>query len=218
MNLFLKYGIIIIIVLLSVSACSKDDYLIDSGLAKAETPLTVYDYLKNHRYQMFDSLITLIDHYGIKEKINGSGTFFAPNDYNIRRFLQIKTDTLRDVTGVEDTLYTLNDLMNDQAIDSKSVLQYALNNRITLNGATLQGKEFTTLNNEVITVKKIQTDDPTYYQYNDNPVYFLYYCKDGMENEVCQTTDILTQNGGGTVLHVLNNAHIYDLFTELEED
>lgn len=213
MNLFLKSSIIVLIIFMSLTACTKDDYLTDSGLAKAETELTAYDYLKAHKYQMFDTLITLIDHYNLKESVNSSGTFFAPDDYSIRRFLNVKRDSLRASTDSDEATYTLDDLLKDPTVTSHSILQYSFNDKIRLSEATTAGKEYKTLEDTLITVKKIKTLDPVYYMYSDTPVYFLYYCKENKANEVCQTTDILTQSGNGTILHVLNNTHVFNLFS-----
>lgn len=218
MKLFLKTSLILLVIFLSLTACSNDDYLTDSGVAKAETPLTAYDYLKAHKYKMFDSLITIIDHYNLKETVNSSGTFFAPNDYNIRRLLRIKTDSLRAQTDDPTANYSFDNLLNDPNVTSHSILQYVFNEKILLNTITTTGQEYKTLADTLITVKKIKTEDRVYYENSDAPVYFLYYCKDGKANEVCQTTDILTQNGKGTVLHVLNNTHIYNLFTKKIEN
>ncbi|RKR05002.1 hypothetical protein C8C83_4331 [Flavobacterium sp. 90] len=214
MNLFLKNSIIILIVIMSITACAKDDYLTDSGVAKAETPLTAYDYLKAHKYQMFDTLITLIDHYDLKETVNSSGTFFAVNDYSIRRFLKAKTDSLKITSQSDEAKYTLDDLLNDPTVTSKSILQYVFKDKIQLSTATTTGQEYKSLADTLITIKKIKTLEPVYYEHSDAPVYFLYYCKDNKANEVCQTTDILTQNGNGTVLHVLNNTHFFNLFSK----
>lgn len=214
MNLFLKNSIIVLIIFMSITACTKDDYLTDSGLAKSETELTAYDYLKAHKYKMFDTLITLVDHYDLKETINSSGAFFAPNDYSIRRFLKIKTDSLRVSTGSDEAIYTFDDLLNDPTVTSHSILQYVFKEKIELNTATTSGQEYKTLADTLITVKKIKTLESVYYEHSDAPVFFLYYCKEGKANEVCQTTDILTQNGKGTVLHVLNNTHVFNLFSK----
>ena len=218
MNLFLKNTIIVLIIFMSITACTKDDYLTDSGLAKAETDLTAYDYLKAHKYKMFDTLITLIDHYDLKETVNSSGTFFAPNDYSVRRFLKVKTDSLRASTDSDEAIYSLDDLLNDPTVTSHSILQYVFKDKIQLNTATTSGQEYKTLADTLITVKKIKTLDQVYYEHSDAAVYFLYYCKDGKANEVCQTTDILTQNGNGTVLHVLNNTHVFNLFSKQVEN
>jgi len=199
-------------VVFAFNAC-QDDYLTDGGVCESETSLTVYDYLNTNRYHMFDSLIVIIDSLKLKDTINSTGTFFAPNDYNIKLYLDVKTTELKALVGI-DTVYSFNSLLKDPALASDFILQYALKDKITLqDDATTAGIEYTNLAGSVITVKKIKTDDEAYYQYTDDPVYFLYYCKEGKEKERCQTTDIVTQDGNGTVLHALNNGHVFNRFT-----
>ncbi len=211
MKRFFKNSILLLVVLVVCFACTEE-YLTDSGVAKAETDLTVYDYLKQNRYHMFDSLLVLIDTLDLKDEINSCGTFFAPSDYNIQLYLKDRTETLRDFTGVEDTVYTFSTLVKN--VQARYLLQYALNEKVTMAIATTAGAEYSTLyNDETMTVQKIQTTDAQYYTYSDSPVYFLYLIKDGKKEEVCQTTDILTENGAGPVLHVLNNTHIFNLFS-----
>jgi hypothetical protein len=126
------------------------------------------------------------------------------------------TDTLRKKTEVSDTTYTLSHLFND--IKKEDILQYVIDEPVTLENATINGKEFTTQGNTNITVKKIVTTDDQYYKFSDTPVYFLYYCIEGKEEERCQTQGILTQNGNGAVLNVLNNEHVFCFFTDETED
>lgn len=212
MNKFLKSSIILLLVVFAFNAC-QDDYLTDGGVSKSETSLTVYDYLNTNRYDMFDSLIVIIDSLKLKDTINNAGTYFAPNDYNIELYLKIKTTELQELVG-PDTVYSFNSLLKDPDLASDFILQYAFKDKITLqNDVSTAGIEYTNLAGNVVIVKKIKTDDAAYYKYTDDPVYFLYYCKEGKENERCQTTDILTQNGNGTVLHALNNGHIFNRFT-----
>lgn len=194
----------------------QDDYLTDGGISKAETELTAYDYLDQHKYSMFDTLIQLIDYFDLKETINSSGTFFAPCNYSIQNYLDQRTDTLREYSGVEDTTYTLATMMSE--ITADYLLQYILKDKVTLDGATTKGKTYTTLTDSLVTVKKILATDDEYSVYSSYSVYLLYYCKEGKEEEVCQTTGILTQDGEGTILHVLNNEHIFGVFSEETEE
>jgi len=210
MKRFLKNSIILLVIAIGAFACT-DEYLTDTGIAQAETELTVYEYLEQNKYSMFDSLLVLIDQLDLKDSINSCGTFFAPTNYNIEEYLTDRTNTLRRFSGVEDTVYTFDNLVND--IQPAYILQYALKEKVTLADATTVGKEYTTLSDQTMTVEKIQTTDQVYYIRSDSPVYFLYLVKDGKEEERCQTTDIQTENGSGPVLHVLNNAHVFNLFT-----
>lgn len=207
--------ILIVLTLLSLASC-KDDYVTDGGVSKAETPLTVYDYLDQHKYQMFDTVLQLVDKLELKDVINSSGTFFAPNDYNVQNYLDAMSDTLREQTDVADTTYTLANLLDD--ITEEMLLQYALADTVTLAGAAISGETYATLANTDVVVKRTLTTESQYYTYSSEPVYFLYYCKPEMEEERCQTTGILTQNGEGTILHALNSQHVFGQFTKEVED
>lgn len=211
-----QFKIAIYIVLLSGLYACQDDYLTDGGTSKAKTALTTYEYLDQHKYNMFDTLIMLIDHLDLQDSVNNAATFFAPNNYNIANYLDDRTDSLRDETGVEDTTYSLDNLMND--ITANDILQYGLNDAVTLEDASTDGMVYTSMANTSVTVKKTLATDDEYYVYSDYPVYFLYFCKPDKEEERCQTTGILTQNGEGTILHALNNEHIFMSFSEENDD
>lgn len=210
-----KHTLLWLLFVLTLAAC-QDDYLTDGGVHSAETELTVYECLSQNKYHLFDSLVLLIDHLELEEQINNSGTFFAPTDYSIERYLEVKTDTLVDRTGNVDTLYTFSDMLDE--ITTADLLQYAFAEDITLDNASVPGDELTTLAETQVTVKKELTTDDQYYVYSSSPVYFLYYCKPGMEDERCQTTGVLTQNGQGAILHTLNYEHVFGLFTEEDEE
>lgn len=190
-----------------IVACNNDDYLTDGGVHSAETKLTAYDYLAQNKYQLFDTLIMLIDHYELKEDVNNAGTFFAPTDYSIANLLRAKLDSVHAIN--ENYTYTLNDLYTD--ISADSVRQYLLAEKVSLGAATTSGEEYTTLGNTTITVKKVLQTDAIYYTWSKEPVYFLYFLKypekQLSNNESCQTTGILTQSGSGTILHALSNNH-----------
>ena len=64
----LLYLIIASLGLAYFTSCKKSEYLTDGGLSEAKTPLTTYDYLKQHKYHLFDTLIMVIDHYNMKEE------------------------------------------------------------------------------------------------------------------------------------------------------
>ncbi len=129
--------ILLIIIALCAFACTED-YLTDGGIAKAETELTVYDYLKANRYDMFDTLVQIIDSLELEETINSAGTFFAPTDYSIQLYLESMTDTLVKYTEVSDILtYTLKHLFND--LEQSAMLQYVIDDAVcSLKNATLK--------------------------------------------------------------------------------
>lgn len=197
-----------------IMACEEDDYLTDGGVHSAETEFTTYDYLAHHKYHSFDTLLLLIDHFGLKEEVNNAGTFFACTDYAIMNFLQLKIDSVQDIN--ENNTYTLDDMMDD--ITADSIRQYILADKVTLDGASTAGDEYTTGGGTNMTVKKVLQTDASYYTWSSEPVYFLYFIKFPDEelsnNESCQTTGILTQSGTGTVLHALSNNHVFVRFED----
>lgn len=205
-------GIIYITFLaLSVMSCRKENYLTDGGLANATSPLSNYDYLKNHTYHYFDTTILIIDHFNLKDSVNKAGTFFAFTDYSVA--------TLMRTLGVT----SLNDLYKQ--VSSKLVTQYLFADAgITLDNAGETAKQYVNWAgdaNALSAVKKVQNSYGIYLA-NTAPSYSYYtlqYVKingvlDGSPNMPpgdvvdvsipCQTTGIKTSNGA-TTLHVLAN-------------
>lgn len=212
---------ILIICLLLFTACKKDSYLTDGGLSSAHTDLSTYDYLAKHQFQMFDTVIMIIDHYNLKNEVNSAKTFFAPTDYSVARFLQHKLDSVRQIN--ENNRYSLDDMYNDITVDS--VRQYLFKEAITVPDAQETAVTYTTLGNTPAAILKIKQTDPAYYTWSKTPVYLLYYTKvrGSLDNSTtdpndpdadtqvpCQTTGILTSSGG--VLHVLTNQHVFVRF------
>ena len=202
----------IAIILLSVIlffSCKKKDYLTDNGVSTAKSSLSTYDYLAQNKYKMFDTLITIIDHYSLKEEVNNAPTFFAPSDYSIHKYLQLIGG------GSLETLYG--------TITADSIRQYFFNQKITLQAAPELPMIIESKGNTNCAIQKIKQTDPQYYTWSSEPVYFLYYIKvvgeldppDGTATDedrkvVCQTSNIETVSGN--MLHVLNNNHIFIRF------
>ncbi len=199
--------------LLFQTSCSKEDYLTDTGLHQAQTPLDAYDYLAAHPYHYFDTLLTIIDHYNLKEEVNSAGTFFAPTDRSVNLFIRQKQTALR--LEDEDAVYTLESLFEDLPADS--VKQYLFNEKMTLDQLSTTETTYNTLGTTAVKIQKVLQTDAAYYTWSTTPVYFLYYIKDvGAATPTrvqCQTTGILTKNGTGTILHVLANTHVFSSFT-----
>jgi hypothetical protein len=207
------------------SSCKKKDYLIDEGVHSAKTSLDTYEYLKQHSWKFFDTLIILVDYYNLKEEMNSAATVFAPTDYSIRRYIDIKQNALRLIN--ENLVYTLDSLKKDMKADS--IRQYFFNKRITLADAkinpevdviTSNGKTQCAFSKELLT-----TSPENYVQFTSTPTYALLYTYvrgaldvPGVvpplnENDInvrCQTTGIEPSSGG--ILHVLNNQHTFARF------
>jgi hypothetical protein len=190
-------------------SCKKDDYLTDGGLANEKSTLSTYDYLANHTYHYFDTVILIIDHFNLKDSVNKAGTFFAFTDFSVTTLM----NTLQ-VTTLQD-LYA--------KVSSKLVTQYMFSdNSLTLaNANTTPVQKVNWAGASALSaVNKIES---TYgvYLVNSAPVYSYYvlqYVKingvlDGSPNMPpgdvadisipCQTTGI--QTSSGTTLHVLAN-------------
>ena len=130
----LLYLIICSLGLAYFTSCKKSDYLSDGGLSEAKSPLTTYEYLKQHKYHLFDTLIMVIDHYNLKDEVNGSATFFAPTNYSINKYIKLKRDSVRLIN--ENNTYTLTDMYKDIKADSLRI--YLAKSRIEVNSAPLQ--------------------------------------------------------------------------------
>lgn len=209
-------------VLLGFSACKKAAYLTDDGLHQAEVNQTTYDYLASHPNHMFDTLLLIIDHFGLKEEVNNAKTFWVPSDYSIANYYDLKRALKLEQD--ENATYAFADFLEDINVDSVRMYLYAdgqhsLNNAKTDytamdNGTEIDGFAYN---------KQLQPQGQWSYQ----DVYFLYYIKvrgepdatapDGSvrvdRNDLadmrvlCQTTGIKTASG--TVLNVLDNRHVF---------
>lgn len=205
---------IMFVILILLIGCKKDDYLTDGGLAKAVTPLSNYDYLANHRYHYFDTVVMIIDHFNLKDSVNKAGTFFAFTDFSVN----VLMNTLQ--------VTTLNDLYSK--VTSKLVTQYLFSDAgITLDNASEAAKQYANWAGDATALSAVKKIENTYTinLVNSAPAYSYYtlqYVKiNGMLDDSpnmppgdmvdvsipCQTTGIKTSNGA-TTLHVLANTAI----------
>lgn len=218
-------GFLVIALIAGATSCKKAAYLTDGGVHKATTPLSTYDYLAQHPWHLFDTLVRVIDHYGLKENVNAANTFFAPTNYSIGRYMNLRLAEKQATNPA--AAYTLDSLYKDMKADS--VLQYMFEDKITLDVAQeLKAKLYPTkvtagLNMGVM--KELQTGGP-YLEFSNAPTFLLYLVKvRGAIDEpgvippanesdirvICQTTGILPENGA-RVLHVLSNLHTFGRF------
>lgn len=217
--------IICSLVLVYFSSCKKSSYLTDGGLSTAKSPLTTYEYLKQHKYHLFDTLIMVIDHYNLKEEVNKSATFFAPTNYSINNYLKLKRDSVRAIN--ENNNYTLNDMY--QQISADSLRIYMSKSRIELATAPLTATVVANANNGSnfqTAVQRILQPKPGE-SWSSAPIYYLFYIKVrgslDAPNTIpqpndpnidlkaqCQTTGIEPSSGG--ILHVLSNNHTFIRF------
>lgn len=204
------------------TSCKKSNYLTDGGLMEAKTTLSTYDYLKQHKYHLFDTLIMAIDYYKLKDEVNSAATFFAPTNYSINKYLKIKGDSVKKIN--ENNKYTLTDMYKNLTADSLRI--YMTKSRIELTSAPLQVTMAPNFANTQTAVQRVLQPKPGE-SWSSAPIYYLFYIKvrGGIDlpNSVllpndpnidlkaqCQTTGIEPSSGG--ILHVLNNTHTFIRF------
>lgn len=198
-----------LVMILGLASCKKDDYRTDGGVASGNTTLTTYDYLAGNVYKNFDTVLMIVDHFGLKDSVNKAGTFFAPTDYAIHRAM------------TDNNLATLDDLY--KKINSKFVTQYMFSDTaLTLNNASTNVKTYESWAGITAGVSKIAG---SYYVATTSLTYYtLQYVKingvlDGSAGAPandqtdailrCQTTGIKTISG--TNLNVLANTAVLNL-------
>ncbi|EHQ26539.1 hypothetical protein BDD43_0594 [Mucilaginibacter gracilis] len=209
------------LIVLCFGACKKNSYLTDGGLEKAATPFSTYDYLKNNKYHQFDTLLTLIDFYKLKDTINNSKTFFAPPDMAINSLMKSIT-IKRNVDGaiLSSPITTFKQLTD--SVSANLLKQYIFNKTITLDEATTASIIYTNEAGAIApcAIKKVIGASSVYL--SNSALTFSYYTLeyvvingllDGSsgpspDDKVdallpCQTTGIQTSTG--TTLHVLAN-------------
>lgn len=160
MKNIIKLIIVIAIANIMLASCKKD-YIIGGKLESTTTNLTTYDYLKNNRFKMFDTLLMLVDKAGLKDKINQKGiTFYAPTDFSINKYLAKRTKAaqIKNIFAV----YTIDTLMKyDLAGFADSIGMYIIPKTITSGSLTSNGVILNTAMSGVQAVVSYeQTTDP----------------------------------------------------------
>ncbi|MBC7744909.1 MAG: hypothetical protein H7096_07375 [Flavobacterium sp.] len=211
MKKYIKILNVLFLGIVMLIACKKASYLTDKGIHDAKTPLTTYDYLKQHQYHLFDSLILIIDHYNLKEEMNSAGTVFASTDYSIARYIDAKR--LRG-NFTMDSLY--------KYVKADTVRQYFFSDKIKRSNLIDESPRIYTNQGGVVTaVQKQLSDSQADNQWSGAPVYNMWFIKvlDGLDQNAttplgrsdsrirCQTADIETSSGG--ILNVLANTYTF---------
>jgi len=200
---------IVLLMLMGVVSCKKNNYLNDGGTHDPHTTLSTYDYLKANANHDFDSTILLIDHFNLKDSVNKAGTFFAFTDYAINLFMRNN-----GYSGMQQ-LY--------DSVSSKFLTQYMFSSKdITMDNVITSTVEYPNWAADTV-LSGVRKVEQTYQVYLTNSVpsfnyYVLQYVKingvvDGSTGAPandptdlylsCQTTGVLTSSG--TTLHVLAN-------------
>lgn len=221
----MKWLSIICFSVIVVTSCKKAAYLTDGGLHDPHTSLTTFDYLKQHSWKSFDTMVLVIEKYNMQDEVNKAATVFAVTDYSVKKYMDMRTAALRLIN--ENLRFTLDSLY--KYITADSVRQYLFDKPITLADAKLD-PDVDLINSRANTTcafsKALLTSSPeNYLQFTNSPTYSLYYTlvrgaldvpgvvSPPAEIDIkvqCQTTGILTSSGG--ILHVLSNAHTFVRF------
>jgi uncharacterized surface protein with fasciclin (FAS1) repeats len=127
-----------VILAVTVSSCSKDNYYKDGGLAKAQYNGTILQYLQSN--PKFDTIAQIVKLAGMEDIFSKETiTFFAPTDEVIRRTIGIVNGNiplLQDglnqklFDAKKDTIKTLNDI--PQSIWRKYLMRYVFKNKFLL--------------------------------------------------------------------------------------
>lgn len=216
-----KYIFFILVVAAAILVgCQSDDYLIDGGIHNPKVNMTTYEYLQTN--PVFDTLLILIDKAGLKETINGNVTFFAPNDYVIKRYLTAKRGDVVAQDPFSD--FTLEDIPVQDIRDSLKM--YIIPGKVNRDVMTKAGTVYTSLMGNRVAVSLIPVDD----EYADiigvwpEYVFFTTVVGQGLDKpgeivseqeldkrDRCQTSGIETNTG---IIHVLENSHTMWYFVQ----
>ena len=220
-----------VLFLFGMTSCIQD-YLDDGGTHSAESNTTPYEYLSSH------TLIQIIDHYGLEEEMNRAATVFACSDFSVKALLKKRSDQLADEHGDEGWAYTLDSLYRDFTADSIRI--YFFQDKIELATAPKIPTEFLNYSGDgsgyavyqqestnesdwtvpgtsvtVVTkpsflyLRKIIGDeiDPIGKEFDSTAEQL----KEQDISVKCQTTGIICTKTG-TILHVLDNSHVFSAF------
>lgn len=208
-----------VLAIVLLASCKKDGYKNDGGQSKAFVNMTTYEYLKSQK--VFDSLVRLIDHAGMKDAINGDITFFATTNYGIADFVQARKIKRGAELGNENLRFTIDSLPKAQMADSLKTYMFA--GKINRDQMSVTGQLYNSLLGPIPNVQFLinlrrTTDYGTYV----NKVDYVRFTKvigtrDDQEpdrNQIpakdrdmsldCQTSGIITTTG---IVHVLDGNH-----------
>lgn len=213
-----------LMIVLFLSACRKNAYLIGGGLSEERVNMSSYDFLKNHSWSFFDTTCIVIDKAGLRDVVNGDVTFFVPTDYSITNFLNAKrTEARRIDERLDFTLDSLFKYYSPQMLmDSLGI--YILKGKLNRDEMTSEGKYYETIVDGVEMLVSLEKENEYLVEgmITTLPEY-VYLTKVRGDRDVdghdpsgdiqlldirvrCQTSGIVTTNG---ILHILGNSHIW---------
>lgn len=210
-----KLSLCLVAVVLMYS-CKRDDYTIGGSLHNPNVNMTTYEYLKSK--PIFDTLVLLMDKAGVSSMLNDSITFFAPTDYDIQNYINMRNEEVREVD--ELLRYTVDTLIKyDLADFTDSIKMYMVPRRLYRDILTANGALYNTALGKQVKVSLETSDD--YTDYVSTKPKYVYYTwivntlddpndtnvpdEEKDQKEVIQTSGIITTTG---VIHVMNNNHV----------
>jgi hypothetical protein len=225
MKNIIKFMAIAVVMVIAFNSCKKNDYIVGGKLESTTTSLTTYDYLKNNRFKMFDTLLMLVDKAGLKDVINQKGiTFYAPTDYSIDNYLEKRTLEVQNSDPFKK--YTIDTLIKYDLSGFKDSLdRYIVPSTVTYSSLTENGVLFKTAfgNNQAV-ISYETTTDPTlgysgaistlpkieYYTFIigaplPSPLVASKIADSVGVRTLCQTSGLTTATGQ---LNVLANSHV----------
>ena len=213
-----------IVMAIVLNGCKKNDYIVGGKLESTTTPLTTYDYLKNNRFKMFDTLLMLVDKAGLKDVINQKGiTFYAPTDYAIDNYLLKRTLEVQNSDPFKK--YTIDTLIKYDLNGFKDSLnRYIVPSTVTYSSLTENGVLFKTAFGNHAVISYETTTDPNlgysgavstlprieYYTFIigaplPSPLIASQIADTVGVRTLCQTSGLTTATGQ---LNVLANSHV----------
>lgn len=210
------------VLLLALTACNNDDYLIDGGVSDPHVNMTTYDFLKSKT--LFDTLVMAIDKAGLKEEVNRAATFYAPTNFSFKRYVDVQISYMVDNLHLVDPKFTFDSIAVETLRDSLQMYMFdrqlsrdSLDKEGTI-CASFIGKQMK-VSNEPEKVYSEQLVDEVGYLYfiNKKGKKFETYDEtkglnghnkpntaEADTRERIQTSGIISTTG---IVHVLNNGH-----------
>lgn len=216
-KLIVPTGLLLAIVLLV--SCDKDDYINDGGVHNPNVNMTTYDFLDSH--PKFDSLVRIIDKAGLKDLVNSNVTFFATTNEGVADYVSAKKQERIIEVGDENISFSIDDLDAEELNDSLKI--YMFEGAIERDQLTIEGAYYESLfgqmdDTRILLGLRRTRDYSDYVDYVD----YLYYTKvvgtrDSEESNQSaipeelrdtridvQTSGIITTTG---IVHVLDGYH-----------
>lgn len=204
----MKKIILILAVVLGITSCSQEDYLVDGGLSDGNVGVSTMDFLKSH-YQL-DTLAILIERAGLADKVNGSSTLMAPNNLAIKNYVKRVLGEMQKTNP--QAMFTFDDISVDTL--TKHMGAYIFPEKITRENMVKEGKVYTAVNGDQRRISLEPTEQYTG-QLSGFPEYIYYTYKVGAEwdewnkitNDIrvqVRTSNLISTNG---VIHVLQGSH-----------